>query len=144
MRTLFEINHTIPKLLLLALLSSSWLACTASAQWVAYTFSPRAAYLVSYGLSTNTTNNTSTIQTVILSNGWANAQTAAGTIVNSNATKQPPSTKLPAHGTLAEHSPNSPLLSVGKSPPSTTPPVSGKSAEHRSHNPIPPAGFLWA
>ncbi|NBU72672.1 MAG: hypothetical protein EBS53_14725 [Bacteroidetes bacterium] len=84
MRTLFEINHTIPKLLLLALLSSSWVASTASAQWVAYTFSPRAAYLTSYGLSTNTTNNTSTIQTVILSNGWANAQTAAGTIINSN------------------------------------------------------------
>jgi hypothetical protein len=42
--------------------------CTqiSSAQWIMYNFSPRAAYQASYGLTTNTTNSSTMIQT----NGW--------------------------------------------------------------------------
>jgi hypothetical protein len=42
--------------------------CTqiSSAQWIVYNFSPKAAYQASYGLTTNTTNSSTLIQT----NGW--------------------------------------------------------------------------
>jgi len=42
--------------------------CTqiSSAQWIMYNFSPQAAYQASYGLTTNTTNSSTLIQT----NGW--------------------------------------------------------------------------
>lgn len=51
------------------------------AQWVAYSFNPRAAYLTSYGLDTNNNNNT----TNILNKGWpTNALTPAGSIALSN------------------------------------------------------------
>ena len=80
MRTLFKTNQTSLRLLILALISSGWVASTASAQWVAYTFSPRAAYLSSYGLNTNANNASTNIAT----NGWVNATTAAGTFTISD------------------------------------------------------------
>ena len=80
MRTLIKTNQTSLRLLILALISSGWVASTASAQWVAYTFSPRAAYLSSYGLNTNANNASTNIAT----NGWVNATTAAGTFTVSD------------------------------------------------------------
>lgn len=53
----------------------------ASAQWVAYTFSPRAAFITSFGLNTNT-NNTSA---GMVTNGWpTTAGTAAGAVAMTN------------------------------------------------------------
>lgn len=43
-----------------------YLPSLSSAQWVAYTFSPRIAWQSSYGMTTNTTNST----TALLANGW--------------------------------------------------------------------------
>ena len=52
-----------------------------SAQWVAYTFSPRAAFISSYGLNTNS-NNTSA---GMVTNGWpTSAGTAAGAVAMTN------------------------------------------------------------
>ena len=49
-----------------AFLALIFSAQISSAQWIAYNFTPQAAYRASYGLSTNT-NSTST---TILTNGW--------------------------------------------------------------------------
>ena len=46
-------------------LSAFW-SETASAQWIAYNFTPQAAYLASYGLTTNSNSTSATI----LTNGW--------------------------------------------------------------------------
>ena len=43
----------------------SW-AQISSAQWIAYNFSPQAAYQASYGLTTNTNS----ISATIVTNGW--------------------------------------------------------------------------
>ena len=46
-------------------LSAFW-SETASAQWIAYNFTPQAAYRASYGLTTNSNSTSATI----LTNGW--------------------------------------------------------------------------
>lgn len=68
--------------LLLGALFTLALVGHSNAQWVAYSFNPRAAYLTSYGLDTNANNNA----TNILTKGWpTNAQTAASNIAISNS-----------------------------------------------------------
>jgi hypothetical protein len=72
----YLLGRVLGALLLLTLVERS------NAQWVAYSFNPRAAYLTSYGLDTNSNNNV----TNILTKGWpTNAQTAASNIPISNS-----------------------------------------------------------